>query len=69
MRRLSHSNLDADNFSKAWFPCYLNETHLTTLFSFLMLLFDSDLYELIYFIEGLYLAVPGINHSQTAVMA
>jgi hypothetical protein len=69
MRRLSHPNLDADNFSKAWFPCHLYQTHLAALFRFLMLLFDRNIYELVYFIEGLYLAVLGIDYSQTAFVA
>jgi len=65
---LPSSNLDSDELAETRFPSNLNQACLATIFSLKKLLDDVNLYKLVDFIEGLYLAVF-VYHGQSPVVA
>jgi hypothetical protein len=55
---------DSNNLLEAWFSCHLNETHPATFICFVKFI----LYQIVYFIEALYIALS-VNHTHTSIVA
>ena len=66
--RLPLLDFDSYNLLEALFTCNLNQTFFATVFCLKNLLVDINLYELVYLIEDLFIAVS-VNRTETPVVA